>query len=156
MYVPYLKFFIERFAFRHIPHAEIELLFGNLALIASSLAAVGLLIIYAGLYGNRSGRAGLLGFKESSWIGAIQGFCLPFRGFSRSGATISIGLMNGINKTRAEEFSFALAVVITPPIILREAIRLLKSHPVFLSGDLGMDSKPGPSNQIKTDCPLLE
>ncbi len=133
-----LKFFIERFAFRHIPHAEIELLFGNLALIASSLAAVGLLIIYAGLYGNRSGRAGLLGFKESSWIGAIQGFCLPFRGFSRSGATISIGLMNGISKVKAEEFSFALAVVITPPIIMREALRLLKAHPIFLSDGVSL------------------
>ena len=128
-----LKFFIERFVFRHIPHAEIELLFGNLPLIAVSLAAVGLLIIYAGMYGNRSGRAGLLSFKESSWIGAIQGLCLPFRGFSRSGATISVGLINRVNRRRAEEFSFALAVIITPPIILRESIRLLKSHSVFLS-----------------------
>ncbi len=133
-----LKFLIERFIFSHVPHAEVELLFGNLLLIAISLAAVGFLIIYAGLYGNRSGRAGLLGFKESSWIGAIQGLCLPFRGFSRSGATISVGLMNGINKTRAEEFSFALAVVITPPIILREVLRLLKAHPLFLSDKTGL------------------
>ncbi len=128
-----LKSFIEHFVFSNVPHAEIELLFGNLPLIAISLAAVGLLIIYVGVYGDRSAKSTVLGFKETSWIGAIQGLCLPFRGFSRSGATISVGLMNGISKVKAEEFSFALAVVITPPIILREALRLLKAHPVFLT-----------------------
>jgi undecaprenyl-diphosphatase len=127
-----LKFFIERFVFSNVPHAEVELLFGNLALIAISLASVGVLIIYAGVYGDRT-KSAVLGFKETSWIGAIQGLCLPFRGFSRSGATISVGLMNGISKVKAEEFSFALAVVITPPIIMREVLRLLKAHPVFLS-----------------------
>ncbi|MGA3086014.1 MAG: undecaprenyl-diphosphate phosphatase [Thermodesulfobacteriota bacterium] len=128
-----LKFLIERLIFSHVPHAEVELLFGNLALIAVSLAIVGLLIIYAGMYGDRPTKMAVLGFKETSWIGAIQGLCLPFRGFSRSGATISVGLLNGISKVKAEEFSFALAVVITPPIIIREALRLLKAHPVFLS-----------------------
>ncbi len=133
-----LKFFIERFVFSNVPHAEVELLFGNLPLIAGSLAAVGLLIIYAGVYGDRSTKSTVLGFKETSWIGAIQGLCLPFRGFSRSGATISVGLMNGISKVKAEEFSFALAVVITPPIIIREVLRLLKAHPVFLSDKVSL------------------
>jgi undecaprenyl-diphosphatase len=133
-----LKFFIERFVFSNVPQAEVELLFGNLPLIAISLAAVGLLIIYAGVYGDRSNKSTVLVFKETSWIGAIQGLCLPFRGFSRSGATIYVGLMNGISKVKAEEFSFALAVVITPPIIIREALRLLKAHPVFLTDKVSL------------------
>ena len=74
-----------------------------------------------------------LSFKESSWIGAIQGLCLPFRGFSRSGATISMGLTLGIGKVRVEEFSFALAVVLTPPVIAREVLRLLHAHSASLS-----------------------
>ncbi len=123
-----LKSLIERFMFRNVPHAEIELLFGNLSLIAAALAAVGLLIIYAGITGKRSREATALGVREASWIGAVQGFCLPFRGFSRSGATISAGLLLGIAKTRVEEFSFALAVVLTPPLIVREVLRLLKAH----------------------------
>lgn len=123
-----LKALIERFMFRTIPHAEIELLFGNLSLIAAALAVVGVLIIYAGIAGNRSREATALGFREASWIGALQGFCLPFRGFSRSGATISTGLLLGIARTRVEEFSFALAVVLTPPLIVREGLRLLKAH----------------------------
>ena len=68
------------------------------------------------------------GLQESSIVGLVQGLCLPFRGFSRSGATISAGLLLGLNKARVEEFSFALAVVLTPPVIGREMWRLLKFH----------------------------
>jgi len=66
--------------------------------------------------------------SQACWIGAVQGLCLPFRGFSRSGATISTGLLLGVGKRRMEEFSFALAVVLTPPVIVRESWRLLKAH----------------------------
>jgi len=123
-----LKYFIEKFILGHVPHAEIELLFGNMVMISAALAAVGLLIILAGWKSRRPGEKVTLGLKESCWIGAVQGICLPFRGFSRSGATISTGLLLGITKQRVEEFSFALAVVLTPPVIIREVLRLLKAH----------------------------
>ena len=123
-----LKSLIEQVMFRSVPHAEIELLFGNLSLIAAALAAVGIFIIYAGIMWNRSKEANALRLREASWIGAVQGFCLPFRGFSRSGATISTGLLLGIARTRVEEFSFVLAVVLTPPLIVREVLRLLNAH----------------------------
>ena len=58
----------------------------------------------------------------------MQGICLPFLGFSRSGSTISTGLIFGLPKQKLEEFSFALAVVLTPPIIAKELLRLLKAH----------------------------
>ncbi|MGO9621481.1 MAG: undecaprenyl-diphosphate phosphatase [Desulfobaccales bacterium] len=123
-----LKFLIEKFALKGTPHAEIELIFGNLYLIGISLAAVGFLIIYAGIRAERRDRPQKPGLQGSSLIGVIQGVCLPFRGFSRSGATISLGLLLGITKERAEEFSFALAVVLTPPVIAREVWRLLKAQ----------------------------
>jgi undecaprenyl-diphosphatase len=124
-----LKSFIEKFMLRGVPHAEIELLFGNLTLVSVSLAAVGVLIIFAGMRSRRfPGHDRVLGLKEAFGIGAVQGLCLPFRGFSRSGATISAGLFLGISKIRAEEFSFALAVVLTPPVIAREVLRLLKAQ----------------------------
>ncbi len=128
-----LKIFIERVVLRSTPHAEIELLFGNLTLIAISLAAVGIVIIYAGTREESPERKRVLGLQESLMIGLGQGLCLPFRGFSRSGATISIGLVLGIAKTTVEEFSFALAVVLTPPVIIREVLRLLKAHVVSSS-----------------------
>lgn len=123
-----LKYLIEKFMFADAPHAEIELLFGNVVLISAALAAAGLLIIVAEWKSRRFGAHVALGLKESCWVGAVQGFCLPFRGFSRSGATISTGLLLGIARQRVEEFSFALAVVLTPPIIVREVLRLLKAH----------------------------
>jgi undecaprenyl-diphosphatase len=124
-----LKFLIEKFFMKDVPHAEIELLFGNMNLISAALAAVGLLILYAGIKNRSSSEYGRsLGLKESCYVGAVQGICLPFRGFSRSGATISTGLLLGISRRRIEEFSFALAVVLTPPVIVREVMRLLKEQ----------------------------
>jgi undecaprenyl-diphosphatase len=122
-----LKYAIEKIALRGVPKADVEMIFGNLALIGISLAVVGLLIIYAGVRAERSPRPASSNLRGSSLIGLVQGLCLPFRGFSRSGATISVGLLVGIAKERAEEFSFALAVVLTPPVIAREVWRLLKA-----------------------------
>ncbi len=124
-----LKFLIEKFFMKDVPHAEIEQLFGNMNLISAALAAVGLLILYAGIKNRSSSEYGRnLGLKESCFVGAVQGICLPFRGFSRSGATISTGLLLDIPRRKIEEFSFALAVVLTPPVIAREAMRLLQEQ----------------------------
>jgi undecaprenyl-diphosphatase len=130
-----LKAAIERVAFGKAGHAEIEMLFGNLGLISAALAAVGVLIVFAGLRQQRSAAPGAkLGFGEACAIGAVQGLCLPLRGFSRSGATISAGLLLGIAKQRVEEFSFALAVVLTPPVIAREVLRLMKAQALPVTG----------------------
>jgi undecaprenyl-diphosphatase len=105
---------------------EIEQLFGNAKLMAAALAAAGIVIIVSSQFRERG--AGELSLRSAAWIGAVQGLCLPFRGFSRSGATISTGLVLGVARRRAEEFSFALAVVLTPVVILREAQRLYKAE----------------------------
>ncbi len=125
---------IEKFAFRGVPNAEVEMLFGRLDLIAPALAAVGVLIMIAGFYEKRHPLAGAadnggLGMKQGALIGIVQGLCLPFRGFSRSGATISTGLLANVEKRRAEAFSFALAVVLTPAADGRELLRLMKAQP---------------------------
>ena len=43
---------------------------------------------------------------------------------------MSAGLVLGIARQRAEEFSFALAVVLTPAVIVKEAWRLYKSESI--------------------------
>lgn len=68
-----------------------------------------------------------LNAKHAGFIGFVQGFCLPFRGFSRSGATISTGMLVGVRKSRVEMFSFALAVVLTAAVVARELVRVLHS-----------------------------
>jgi undecaprenyl-diphosphatase len=127
---------IEKIFMRGVPHAEIEDLFSNLPLIAGALAAVGVLIIYAGLREGKAPRQPEVQTTHSVIIGIVQGICLPFRGFSRSGSTISTGLLLGLPKQKLEEFSFALAVVLTPLVIAKEVLRLLKEH--ALSGDNSM------------------
>jgi undecaprenyl-diphosphatase len=124
---------IEKFGFHGAQHAEVEQLFGRLDLIAPALAAAGVLILIAGIYEKRHPFAGTistggLGMKQGALIGIVQGLCLPFRGFSRSGATISTGLLAGVEKSRAEAFSFALAVALTPAADGREVLRLMKAE----------------------------
>jgi len=121
---------IEKTLWRNVPHAQIEDLFSHLELIAPALAAAGVLIVIAGIFERRHPAGALspghdLNTPRAGLIGAVQGLCLPFRGFSRSGATISTALLLGVLKSRAEAFSFALAVVLTPPVVVREALRLL-------------------------------
>ena len=120
---------IERTLFRGHPHAMIEDLFGHLELIAPALAVVGILILIAGIFERRTppmtATSDNLTLRHAGVIGAIQGLCLPFRGFSRSGATISTGMLMGLGKSQAEAFSFALAVILTPPVVTREIWRLI-------------------------------
>jgi len=124
-----LKVVIEKVLLKGVAHPEIELLFGDLPLISAALAAVGVLILWAGYIESRLSKQKFpLGLKAALLIGMVQGICLPFRGFSRSGATISTGLILGIEKRKLEDFSFALAVILTPPVILLEAVRFLKAQ----------------------------
>jgi undecaprenyl-diphosphatase len=139
---------MEKTFFRGVPHAEIEDLFSHLELIAPALALVGILILLAGIIEKRKAAGSLhganhLNAKEAAIIGAVQGLCLPFRGFSRSGATISAGMLLGVRKSRAEMFSFALAVVLTPVVVVREVMRVV--HAGSASGTATFASAAFPS-----------
>jgi undecaprenyl-diphosphatase len=123
-----LQMLIEKVFLKGSAKAEVEVLFSQLPLIGAALLAAGLLIIYSGLREEKNKRDVDVDGGRACWIGAVQGLCLPFRGFSRSGATISTGLLLGVGQRRMEEFSFALAVVLTPPVIVRALWRLSKAH----------------------------
>lgn len=146
-----LKKLIEKTLFRGAEKAEIELLFSHLELIAPALAAAGLVILAAGILerrqqknaagpdskttGSAANSVEALTMGQAGWMGIVQGLALPFRGFSRSGSTISAGMLVGAAKERAERFSFAMAVVLTPPVVGLEVIRLLKaSHAASAAG----------------------
>lgn len=127
-----LKFVIEKIVLSSQPDAEIEHLFKNLPLIACSLTAAGVIIIIAGFAIKRpaimNAEPRPLSTRIAAIIGIVQGLCLPFRGFSRSGATISVGLLQRLARDQAETFSFALAVVLTPPVLVLQIRRLLKAN----------------------------
>jgi undecaprenyl-diphosphatase len=131
---------LEHTLLARVAHGEIEDLFSHLELIAPALAVGGVLILIAGVWERRRRAHGQLGASSALLIGAVQGLSLPFRGFSRSGATISTALLRGIERAEAETFSFALAVVLTPPVLAREVLRLLhasRAHDPALAGALG-------------------
>jgi undecaprenyl-diphosphatase len=137
---------IEKTIFRHVGHAQIEDLFSHLELIAPALAAAGVLILTAGIVEKRTASPDEtkdLNASQAALIGAVQGLCLPFRGFSRSGATISTGMLAGVAKRRAEIFSFALAVVLTPAVVAREAVRLIDAE--HITGTVHLASAVLPS-----------
>jgi undecaprenyl-diphosphatase len=136
---------------------DVEALFSRLDIVAPALFAAGLLILWAGMkergksplanlsYERAASRSGEnVTFKQAGWMGAVQGLCLPFRGFSRSGATISTGLLTGSERSRAERFSFALAVILTPAALGREVWRVWRAahdatpgcHPANLHSSL--------------------
>ncbi|MEJ0008915.1 MAG: undecaprenyl-diphosphate phosphatase [Steroidobacteraceae bacterium] len=141
-----LKLLIEKTAFPGVPGAQIEDLFGHLEWIAPALAAGGILILIAGLRERRrtvGAHGDAMSTSQAGIIGAVQGLCLPFRGFSRSGATISAGMLSGVGKASAESFSFALAVVLTPAVDARELMRLLSAE--HGGGAAGLSSAVLPS-----------
>jgi len=126
--------------------AEIEDLFRSRNAVGFALLAAGLLIFVSGrLFAktqnekespqesfhdsapSRTLAENGLTVKSSLAIGLVQGLCLPFRGFSRSGATISTALLFKVRRNIAEDYSFLLAVIITPPVILRSVHKLHKA-----------------------------
>jgi undecaprenyl-diphosphatase len=133
---------IEKHALGATRGAEVEDLFSHLEWIAPALAAAGALILIAGLVERRRAikprvESSDLSATQAGIIGAVQGLCLPFRGLSRSGATISTGMLLRIEKSRAEAFSFALAVILTPAVVAREAMRLAHWSQAGKAPDLG-------------------
>jgi undecaprenyl-diphosphatase len=146
-----LRKFLERALFAGAASKDIEQLFGRLELIAPALAAAGVLILVSGILENRKRdelpltmtdvelaesvrqTGGAVSLGQATWMGLIQGLALPFRGFSRSGSTISAGMLAGAPRQRAERFSFALAVVLTPVVVAMEALRLEKASRAAVS-----------------------
>jgi undecaprenyl-diphosphatase len=151
-----LKKFIEKVILERMlgeSDAEIEHLFKSLPLIGFSLFMVGILIFFAGKKEKKIKKHSL-DAPSSIKVGIVQGLCLPFRGFSRSGATISTAMLSGIKKDLAEDFSFALAVVLTPPVIVRELYRLLKAsgQSFQLSAEVGQLLMPGMLGMVFSFC----
>jgi len=107
--------------FRAYRHSQIEDLFGHLEIISPALAAAGVLILIAGIFERPSARTSYsypgIERKTSGSHRSGAGIVPAVPRILRSGATISVGMLAGVAKARAESFSFALAVVLTPPVV---------------------------------------
>jgi len=117
--------------FVNFTQGRIENLFGQLPLIAVALTAAGAIILWGSRKDTQIPNKKDAKIQDAIWIGLVQGLCIPFRGFSRSGATISTGLIRGLQRSFSEEFSFALAVILTPAAIVHQLHRLVQSQAQF-------------------------
>jgi len=71
-------------------------------------------------------------FRDALWIGVAQCFAL-IPGTSRSGATIVGGLLRGLSRPAATEFSFFLAI---PTMVAATAYELFKARDMLTGDDL--------------------
>ena len=113
---------------------------GNLLVVGLALLATsGLLTLGIKLNKQQAaqsrgrGRAGKTDFTvaDSLYVGFTQLAAAIFPGLSRSGSTLAMGLMRGISKQRALDYSFILAI----PSILAAALLELKDVEVSAMGD---------------------
>jgi undecaprenyl-diphosphatase len=133
-----LKILLEQVVLRRLmgrDKGEVEDLFRELPFVAAALFAAGVIILVAGWRKQRAEYT-TLSLRTTLLVGLVQAVCLPFRGFSRSGATISTALLCDVERARAEDFSFALAVALTPPVIVRGLYKLLKDRALQSGGQV--------------------
>ncbi len=84
---------------------------GNLWIIAGTTLGYGLLLGYADRIGRQARDAGDLGWGDAFLIGCAQALAL-IPGTSRSGITLTAGLLLGLRREAAARFSFLLSVPI--------------------------------------------
>lgn len=84
--------------------------FGSLIVVAIMLLITGVLLVLGDLLGKRNTKEiQQLGPKKSFIIGIFQMFAIT-PGISRSGSTIVGGLLSGLKKEEAVEFSFLMSI----------------------------------------------
>ena len=107
-------------------------LFGPVTVACALMAGgVVILIIEHAVKERRIRGLGEIGLREAWWVGVAQCFSL-FPGVSRSGATIMGGLVLGMDRTTATEFSFLLAL---PTMIAATGYKIVKSRDLLFQGD---------------------
>lgn len=106
------------FLFRH----QIETGARSLYLMGTTLIVFGLILGAADYLGSKTRPVESVGRKDAIVVGLAQALAL-IPGVSRSGATITAGLIMGLNREAAARFSFLLSV---PAIVLSGLFELAK------------------------------
>ena len=102
----------------------IEDAFRTLALTAVMLIVFGLLLGWAERRGVQTRQIHALRWRDGLWLGLAQAMAL-IPGVSRSGGTITAGLLLGMTREAAARFSFLLAI---PAVLMSGVYQLLFKH----------------------------
>ena len=95
------------------------------AVVASTLAGVGLILLWAEKVGRRHRTFAELGFADAALIGLFQA-CALVPGVSRSGITMTTALFRNLDRTTAARFSFLMAAPITAGAGLLHLVKVLR------------------------------
>ncbi|MBI3521607.1 MAG: undecaprenyl-diphosphate phosphatase [Chloroflexi bacterium] len=126
-----------------IPGAVIGVLFESVverelrdpAIIAIALIAGSLIFIGAERFATQRRGEGELGYGDALFIGAAQAIAL-IPGISRSGITISGGLVRGIERAEATRFAFLIATPIIGGAAAKTLLDLRRATALFERPDL--------------------
>lgn len=105
----------------------------SLVLIASVSIIMGLLLLVAELVGSQKKNLKELGIKDGLLVGLGQALAL-IPGCSRSGSTLTVALLLGLNRADAARFSFLLGI---PAVVLSGLLELKELFEIGLS-DIGI------------------
>jgi len=86
---------------------KMESMFASVALVSCMLFVTGILLLLSKLRKDNTKSVGPL---QALIIGTVQGISAVVRGISRSGSTITTGLVLGVKREDAGEFSFLLSL----------------------------------------------
>jgi undecaprenyl-diphosphatase len=127
-----------------VPAGLIGFLFNHLieeklfspATVVLSLVVGGVLMIVAEKWPGRQTAAALddISYRQALYIGLYQVLAVVWPGFSRSGATIAGGMLSGVSRGAAADFTFILAI---PLMFAATALSLLKKHDLFTPDVIG-------------------
>ena len=141
---PGARRFFANLAIAFAPLAALGLLFGeNIKAVLFRPVPVALAFIVGGFiilwaerreHTIRVTRVDDMTWLDAAKLGIAQAFAL-IPGTSRAGATIIGGLLSGLSRKAATEFSFFLAI---PTLIIAGAYEMIKFHDLFRVDDVGL------------------
>lgn len=100
--------------------------------VAIHLIITGGLLWFTDAYAaRRQGQAAQLGSRQAIVVGLFQGFAAIFHGISRSGSTISGGLISGLDRLTATRYAFIISI----PIFIMAPL-----YDFWKMRDMGLDS----------------
>jgi undecaprenyl-diphosphatase len=103
----------------------VEQAFDNPSVVAIFLMGTAFMLLIAELLGKRQHRKDQLTWLDALWIGIAQSLAI-FPGISRSGATITGGMLRNLKRPSAARFSFLISVPIMLAAGLLAIIDLLQ------------------------------
>jgi len=101
-----------------------EQFFSEPSMVLVFLAGTGAILIIGELAGKKTKGLDALNIKNALFIGVMQAVAI-LPGISRSGSTMSAGMMSGMKREEAAKFSFLLSI----PIILGTTVFEMKDAP---------------------------